>query len=74
MKAQTLNQIRERKEIEDFGSKWVGRKCLIILNDNSTVRVKVTNDSKFYIEGTDVGTNKTMYIRKEYIKKLIIEE
>lgn len=63
-----------KREPEDFGSKWVGKKCMIILNDNSVINAKVTDNSKYYLEIINIANNKVEYIHKEYIKKIVIEE
>jgi len=62
-----------KKEIEDFSDRWVGKKALILMADNSSVNVKITDNSKYYLEAIDLDTNKVIYINKPYIMKIIVE-
>jgi len=63
-----------KKEVEDFSDRWVGKKVLIIMSDNSSVNAKITDNSKYYLEVVDLDTNKVTYIHKPFIRKIIIEE
>jgi hypothetical protein len=63
-----------KKEFDDFGSRWIGKKGLIILDDNSTINAKITDNSKYYLEVVDLENNKAVYVHKVHIKKIIIEE
>jgi hypothetical protein len=67
-------QDKRKEEVEDFSDKWVGKKVLILMSDNSSVNAKITDNSKYYLEVVDLNTNKVTYIHKPFIRKIIIEE
>jgi hypothetical protein len=62
-----------KKEVEDFSDRWVGKKALILMTDNSSINAKITDSSKYYLEAVDLDTNKVIYINKRYTVKIIVE-
>jgi hypothetical protein len=62
------------EEPEDFSGKWIGKKALIIMSDNSTVNAKIIGNSKYYLEVVDLDSSKVTYVHKSDIKKLVIED
>lgn len=62
-----------KKEIEDFSDRWIGKKVLILMSDNSSLNAKITDNSKYYLEVVDLDTGKVTYIHKPYIRKIIVE-
>jgi hypothetical protein len=64
---------KEKKEIEDFSDRWIGKKVLILMSDNSSLNAKITDNSKYYLEVVDLDTGKVTYIHKPYIRKIIVE-
>jgi len=61
------------RQFGDFGNRWVGKECVIVFHDGSTISGKVNENQKFFIEFIDKN-NKLSYINKAYIREIILEE
>jgi len=65
---------KRKEEVEDFSDRWVGKRVLILMSDNSSVNAKITDNSKYYLGVAGLDTNKVTYIHKPFIRKIIVEE